>query len=89
MLQFFSARDSEPFSKGVQNILTSRDAHCLIRSDNKRIGASKITIQEVTEIVNVVIGREYACVNFICLHVVSYHVQTALHFLGRESRFHL
>ena len=76
-------------AKPLRNILTNRDAHSLIRSDNKRIGASKITIQEITKIVNVVIGREYACVNFICLHVLSYHVQAALHFLGRESRFHL
>ena len=73
-LDIFHVETCTRNSKKKQTSLTCGDADRLSRCDNKSVGATKITIEKITKIMDVVVGREYACVQLVGLHMKSYHI---------------
>ena len=60
---------------------TCRHTYGFVHCHNKGVRPSEVAIQKVAEVVNVVVRREYACVELLALHMAPQSIQSSLHLL--------
>ena len=76
-------------AEGLPAVDIGRHGCKAILGDDQTIVTTKFTVNEITEVVNVMVGRQYHYFDIFLRHVVAQTRQPILHFAIREGRYHL